>query len=438
MKKAFIIGGGIAGLSSAVFLSQKKIPVTLFESSPKFGGRAYSFYDNDLKSELDNGQHILMGCYKETLKFLDFIRASDLLEYQPFLKIPFLVLDEKISNTSHEAYLNAKSKLYPFNLFWALINFPVLSLKERISIIKLFSILPFIKKEELSSLTVKEWLKKVGQSDNAIRSLWEIIAVGAMNCSIEKASAKIFVDILKKIFFNGNFASTIIIPKQGLSKVFVEKSLEYLKLNGGVINSSTPLIEIEIEGNLIKSFTTERERIELTDKDFLILAIPSFAYEKIKGIEKILTSESYQYEYSSILTFHLKINSQKTFKRFYGLINSPLHWVFIKDDILTTVISDANDLISKNKDELFEMIFIELNKYLGINREEIVTFKIIKEKRATFIPFNESLKNRPFQKTKFRNLIIVGDWTNTGLPATIEGAVVSASRGIEKIICKYL
>ncbi|OGU47833.1 MAG: hypothetical protein A2000_08235 [Ignavibacteria bacterium GWB2_36_8] len=118
---------------------------------------------------------------------------------------------------------------------------------------------------------------------------------------------------------------------------------------------------------------------------------------------------------------------------FYALIGSPLNWIFNHKDHITLVKSDANDIIDKSKEELFEMAVAELKKYAGIEKEEIKSYKVIKEKRATFVPNNETIDKRPNTKTKIKNLFLAGDWVNTGLPSTIEGAVKSGRSAMEEI-----
>ena len=135
------------------------------------------------------------------------------------------------------------------------------------------------------------------------------------------------------------------------------------------------------------------------------------------------------------INFNLKENKLK--KPFYAFIDSRLHWVFNHGEYITTVTSSADEFIEKSQEELFSIISSELSTYLGINRENINRYKIIKEKRATFIPNKENLLKRPSAKTKLENVFLAGDWTNTGLPATIEGAIKSGNTAANEVQ-KYL
>ncbi|WP_290664958.1 oleate hydratase, partial [Ignavibacterium sp.] len=256
MKKVIIIGGGLAGLSAAAHLSKKNFKVILLEASPKLGGRAYSFFDEKTQTEIDNGQHILMGCYSDTLNFLKIIDAYKYLNIQKILEINYLAKDK------NHFRLKAPNFIYPLNLLFALFSFKELNLKEKISLLKLFIKIYFTDSEKLYGMTVQEWLKKEKQSDKAIRIFWEIISIGALNTSTEKASAKIFCDILKEIFWKDKFSSQIIIPALPLSKTFCEPASDFIKSNDGEIRLSEKCIEFVVDKNKIKKVITDKNVYE--------------------------------------------------------------------------------------------------------------------------------------------------------------------------------
>ena len=193
-KKVIVIGAGFAGLTASAYLSKNNFKVTVLESSPKLGGRAYSFFNKETKTIIDNGQHILLGCYFETLKFLDLIGASDNFHFQNKLEVNF------VKENFHLVPLRTASFLYPINLLAGLLNFKAISLAERFSLLKIFMKLPFYSSNKYSDVSVKQWLGKEKQTENVKEAFWNILAVGALNTKIKKASAKIFIDILKQIF----------------------------------------------------------------------------------------------------------------------------------------------------------------------------------------------------------------------------------------------
>ncbi len=376
-------------------------------------GRAYSFQDDLTGSVVDNGQHILMGCYKETLKFLKLIGAEKNFIYQERLRVNFLNEDGKLFK------LEATQLFYPLNLLFGLLNFEALGFIDRLILLKFFLKLYFYSDEELKRLTVYQWLLLEGQNDKIRETFWDFIAIGALNTNTKKASAKVFADILKEIFFKGNKEATIILPSKGLSESYCIDAQSFIEKKGGTINLSEQVIGSEIlNDKLTKVLTSKRT---FSDFDYAVSTVPWFALDKIiKDVDIFLN-----FEHSAILTIHIWLKENLLKENFYGLIGSPIHWIFNHKDYITLVKSDANDLIEKTKEEIFEMAVAELKKYAGINEEEIKSYKVIKEKRSTFVPDIESLNKRPGTKTKIKNLFLAGDWINTGLPSTIESAVKS-------------
>ena len=422
MKKCVVIGGGIAGLTSAVYLSKAGLKVELIESSNKLGGRAYSFLDKKTGSIIDNGQHILMGCYEETLKLIKIINAEDNLIYQDRFSIPFLN-----SNAEHFR-LEATNLFYPLNLLMGLLNYNLLKFEDKFSLIMFFIKLPFSNRNTTKDLTVQEWLHRENQSENSIKVFWEIICVGTLNANIKKASAELFSNILKKIFLKGEKGATMVVPKFGLSETYCNPANEFLLKKNVKINFSENVTGLKIENNTVKKIITTKRIID--DFDYVISAVPLHSllkFHKNEDLEKI------DFEYSCILTIHIWLKENTLNEKFYGLVDSPVHWIFNHNDHLTLVISDANYLLVKDKTEIYEMCLAELKKYITISEDNIAEYKIIKEKRATFIPAPTILDKRPNAKTEIDNLFLAGDWTNTGLPATLEGAVVSGKTTAELV-----
>ena len=429
MKKCLVVGGGLAGLSAAVSLTKKNIHVHLIEASPKFGGRTYSFLDEESRNEIDNGQHLLLGCYYETIEFIKLIGAEHQFYFQKRLEINFIDQDKS------EYHLKAAKLPYPFGLLAGLLNYKALSLFDKIKIKTLISTLLLIDSNRYYDVSVLTWLKKNGQNERSIKAFWEIIGIGALNSQLKNASAKIFIDLLKIIFLKGSGASAMIIPKVGLSKAFVDPAINFLNANNTELLLSEKLLEISIAQN--KAVVVRTDKGSINNFDAVILAIPSYALSRIDQKNLIIENDKTDLTTSSIVTLHLWLKENKLKKPFYAFIDSRLHWVFNHGRYITTVTSRADELIEKSQEELFSIISSELSTYLGINREKITRYKIIKEKRATFIPNKENLLKRPSAKTKLENVFLAGDWTNTGLPATIEGAIKSGNTAANEVQ-KYL
>jgi squalene-associated FAD-dependent desaturase len=424
--KVLVLGAGLAGLSSAAYLVKSGFNVTIFESSGKAGGRAYSFTDKDTDEIIDNGQHILMGCYDYTLRFFDIIGAGSKFNRQDKLTVNF------VKPGFNMLPLKAISSLYPVNLLIGLLNYKAITLPERLGLLKVFLKLMFYSSRDLEKLTVDEWLNREEQSGKIKKAFWEIIAVGALNADITKASAALFVYILKQIFIGGNKAASIVLPQLGLSESYCNDALQFIKNSGSTISFYETVTGVKSSGSRITEVQTSKRTIK--DFNYVVSALPLYALKRVLPEHNEFSLP--ELEYSSILTLHIWLKENRLEEKFYGLIDSPVHWVFNHGRYVTLVISSADSLISKSKEDLFDLCSRELELYLNIKKEDVAGYKVIKEKRATFVPSNDVLKKRPGTLTPYNNFFLAGDWTDTKLPATIEGAVKSGKLASDYIINK--
>jgi hydroxysqualene dehydroxylase len=424
MSDYIIIGGGLAGLSAAAYLSSRGRKVELLEASQKLGGRAYSFTDKSTGITADNGQHIMMGCYRETLDFFRLIGAQDNLIYQDRLEVNFVLPHYQV------VPVRSVSGFYPLNLAAGLMHYKALSFRERISLLRFFLKLPLASDNDLRRLTVYDWLEQENQNERIRKAFWEILAVGALNTSIYKASAKVFRDILLEIFFKGNKASTIILPRHGLTETYCNDSKKYIEDHDGMIRTGEQVNKLLSEDGRIRTIVTNKRTIK--DFRYVISAVPYYGLKKILPDDKNIPDP--ELKYSSILSVHIRLKENKLDKPFYGLIDSDVHWLFNHRTHITLVRSDADELMDKNKEELSALIRKELFRYFFIEAGDITDYLIIKEKRATFIPSNEINNKRPGVGTGISNLMLAGDWTETGLPSTIESAVKSGRIAAESFL----
>lgn len=425
MKRVIVIGGGFAGLSASVYLSENNYEVTLLEASPKLGGRAYSISGNPEFESYDNGQHILMGCYEETISFLKKINALDKINFQNNLSIPFL---RKGGNKSQ---LSADKYFYPLNLFWGIMNYKALSVKERLKVIDFFLDLICCASCDLKGMTVREWLTCKKQSSNSIKALWEILVVGTLNTTLENASAEVFSDILKRIFLTGNESAAILLPEVGLTELYCDDASRFINERGGKILLSEKAIRFDSENNVLTRIYTDNNQYDKFDS--VVLAVPAYSVEKLVS-ESNLNMDVPKFQYSPIVNVHLKLSENPFGERFYGLIDSKIHWLFNHGGHITLMTSAADQLINMDSQEIIADFITELEKYFPIfQREIIISSKVIKEKRATFIPNTDSSAQRKKINSSLGNVFFAGDWINTGLPSTIESAVLSGRMAADNV-----
>lgn len=438
MKSVIVIGGGIAGLSAAVFLSERNYKVKLFESSPKLGGRAYSFFDKDKDQFFDNGQHILAGWYKNTYEYLNITGDTGNLNFQKTLEIDFI-------NTEKEIFrLNCPAFSPPYNILSGLLKFRALGFRDKASLINLRKL--FAGKINADSFrNVKELLIYLKQTDNLIKYFWDPFNLAVFNTDSGNISAELFLNVIKT-GFKERKSSALVIPEVNLNELLIDGAVKYFRERGIEFFLNTGVRRISVNESRDKAEYLELENESRETSDYYVCAVPFFGFRKLFE-QKAYDEFGYNTEKlkaSCIISVHLFFKNSIPGKMIpvnssgmAGLTGTTVQWIFKKsDNHLSLVISGADNLglREKSNGDIFEIVLNDLKKTIrGFNEADLSNYKIIKEKRATFIPDKESIKYRPKQKTYLSNFFIAGDWTDTGLPATIESAITSAKICSEEI-----
>jgi hydroxysqualene dehydroxylase len=429
MKKVIIIGGGLSGLSSAVFLSEAGYEINLFEAKPFLGGRAYSFIDSKTGTEIDNGQHILMGCYPYTFKYLEKIGSFDKLKFQNNFNAKF------IDDHGNISILNCSNIPAPFHILKALYNFDKLSRNDKYNLIKFGAQLYLSRVLSKSNPdTAREFLIKTGQSENIISSLWEPIIESALNGKSENISADLFRKVIFEMFFKSNKNSRIVLPIVGLSELLIEPAIKFIKNKGGQIYTNSRVKKFNIKNNRIDSIAlSDGKEIKA---DIFISSIPSHDLAKFDCLQNSIDLKNIRkMESSPIISIYLWLDRELFEDDFVFFSNMNSQVIFNKtrifksksdSNLLCIVISSAYHLINCSKEYILEVITAEFKKTFKNSQKFLIkNYRIIKERRATLLITPEVWKNRPAQKTGIDNFFLAGDWINTGLPATIESAIKS-------------
>lgn len=439
---ALIIGGGLAGLSAAVELSSRGASVLLLEQRPHLGGRTYSFRDKKTADSVDNGQHLLMGCYHETRRYLDVIGSSHLAELQPNLRIDF------IHAKKGNAALQCLPLPAPLHVLSGLLRLGTLTPVNRLRLLRLGVELlasSTTKEAELGPLTVDEWLKRCGQPEENRKYLWDIIAVGSLNDETSKVSALLFYRVLKTAFLGDRLNASLLVPRVGLSELLVHPAEKYLKQKGVVIRKGVEVEKIEGGSDGVTAVVCNGKRERARS---YISAIPYYGFCSLVGSSSSLMrslaprlSRLSEFQSSPIITLHLWFDRQVMDRPFVAVLDSTIQWIFNKsallgirrkDQYLSLVISAASKIVGLSKERLVRLALKELSNLLPAAREaRLIHSLVIKEKRATFSPVPEVLPLRPGTESGIPNFFLAGDWTDTGFPATIEGAVMSGTRAAE-------
>lgn len=419
-------------MAAACLLSETGCGVTLLEQKRFLGGRAYSFTDRQTGVEIDNGQHLFFGCFTYTLAFLKKIGALDELTVFERTVVPFKQRGKRLSSFGYHRLP------FPFHLIFAVLSLRHLSLRERFGLLRVGSFLYLSNDSALKALegqTIREWLIKLNQSEDSIRYLWEVLAVAIMNEGIDRSSAFLFAAALKEVFTRGRRFSKMIIPRSGLSKLYVDHAVEFLRERNAEVQLGCRVRGIEVKGRRVTAVHTGDGR-RLT-ADVFVLAVPWFEVGRIvPELDPDLSS-------SPILSVHLWLDAEFVSSHipdpFFSLIGTRIQWLFNKSlgngsGLVTLVVSDAANMVSMTNDQILDVAVDDLTGVLtGFDRKLIRHYQIIRERRATFSSVCGSEAKRCGAVTHLENLYLCGDWTDTGLPATVEGAAKSAYLVVDAI-----
>lgn len=444
MKKVLIIGGGLAGLSAGVALAEAGYKVHLLERRAFLGGRAYSFIDQTSGEVIDNGQHLMMGCYQETFKFFAKLKTLDRLQFQKQSRVDFL--DEQNGQTT----LLCPSWPAPLHLLAGLFRLKGISFADKIRALLIGSALQ-TKNGKLESkfgnLTVDQWLDSCNQSSLMKERFWYPFAIATLNEDPKVAPATLLIKVLQQAFAGTKEDSTMVTAKVGLSELYTEQAKNFIESHSGQVTLRANVTSLDITGDKCQGIVLKDNTI--LNADVYISAVPYFALQEFLPTN-LLKENSYFKKMQSltsapIVSVYLWFDKSITDLGFAGMLGTHLQWMFNKDilfsrskteeQLLTFVISAAHKYAKLTKEKLVEIAIADVRRLLPkASNAKVVRSLVVKEHHATFSASVLTEANRPNAVTPINNLFLAGDWTNTGLPATIEGAVLSGHRCAEHII----
>jgi hydroxysqualene dehydroxylase len=433
-KKVIIIGGGLSGLSAAVDLAGRGMSVLVLEQRHHFGGRTYSFFDEKTQDTVDNGQHLLMGCYSATRRYIKTIQTEHAFSLQPFLRIPFL------SSSGMKNQFQCPTLPAPFHIVMGLLGFNVLSWSDKLKLVPLaLEILTTSpeKEQRLETLTVEEWMNQLHQSRTVRKYLWDVITIGALNNQPSNVSALMLIRVLRAAFLGKRENASLLIPQKGLSDVLIHPAVKFIQDHGGQLRLGVGIEKIIANGKTVTGVTLVNG--EKLQADYYISAVPWYALPHlVPGFEHLMES----FRSSPIISIHLWFDRQVLDEEFTALVDTRVQWIFRKNSEsahdqrqhLSLVISGAQEFMDVSKEELLHIALEDLHAVLPESKNALLVHSlVIKEKRATFTPVPGLEAVRTSLQSGFTNLFFAGDWTNTGYPATIEGAVLSGQRAASRI-----
>jgi hydroxysqualene dehydroxylase len=429
-----IIGGGYAGMAAAVELAAHGISVTVFESAKQLGGRARGVWYNG--TQLDNGQHLLLGCYRETLRLIELVGGN--IEHD-FLRLP-LQLD-----LHGQFSLKAPRLPAPLHLLLALLLAQGLTWRERIKATRFMLALRRMGFRLSNDMTVAELLVQHEQDADLTLKLWEPLCIAALNTPIHKASAQVLLNVLRDSLNRTRADSDMLLPRTDFTALFPQRAAAYVERHGGKVHLSCG-VEAIVEKDIgIELVTTQPcpepgQRGTQTFSHVICAAPPTVAARLLRCIKTLESTVAQidSLQHQPIYTVYLQYAAHARLPHpMIGLHRHFSQWLFDRGRIagqhglIAAVISAEGIHQELSQEELAHKVIAELRDEFGIEGNP-EWFKVIAEKRATFC-CGPNLQ-RPAQQTALPNLLLAGDYTAGDYPATLEGAMQSGLRCAKLVI----
>ncbi len=426
-----MIGGGLAGLAAATRLMDTGHQVTVLEAAKYGGGRSRSFHDPVLDREIDNGQHLMMGCYHETQSFLRTIGTEDdAVYYQRNLAVKMVKPGGVLVDFSCPA-LPA-----PFHLAAGLVGMRGVGIWAKATALRAGLMLRNEVVRPDDSETCDAWLQRMGQTPELRSAFWEPLIWAVLNEDPLVASAAMLVAVLDRAFMSTRDASRLGVPRRPLSRLYVDHACEFLRRKGATLEFGAAVREIRMSAGRAVGVRLKDGRT--LDADNLISAIPPHALLAIlpgHATQHWAFVDVQRLGTSPIINLWALVDRPVFDGPFVGLVGSPLHWIFDRDQIepspkseghlLSVTISGARSYVDDSPSALEGLFESELRRYFPRRPFELRKFRVVKERRATISHAAGTYHRRPETKSPVPGLLLAGDWTRTGLPATIESAVKS-------------
>ena len=431
-----VIGAGFAGLSAAAALAEVGARVLVLEARAQLGGRATAFPDRESGELVDNGQHVLFGCYRETFAFLERIGADGNVRRQPSLVVPY------IDRVGRRSELRCPPIPSPLHLLAAVLDWDAMPWSERLTVLRLAGPLWRARWELRQARrvtvtppgsTVSEWLREHGQGPKLRAWLWEPLAIAALNQPPEVASASPFVRVLAEMFGPDASASALVLPTRPLHLMYAEPARTYIEGHGGEVRTHA-LARLTLSGDAVRGVEVRGEPIACPR---VVCAVPWFALKSMflgpppdAMLDTITAADATGS--MPIVTVNLWYDRRVMDEPFVGLPGRAMQWVFDKRiafgsdaSHLSLVASGAEALAREDTPRLVARAAREVAEALpGARAATLVRGTVVREKRATF-SLAPGQPPRPGVETPIKGLALAGDWIDTGLPGTIESAVVS-------------
>ncbi len=419
MKVVHVIGAGLAGLSAALSLTAAGWSVVVHEAGPAAGGRCRSFFDKELGLRIDNGNHMLLSGNLSAKAYIAEIGAQDAFHVRKEAIFPFMDI-----GTGERWVVHPNPGRIPW---W------ILRGNRRVPETRLFDYIGMARIARIRNNT------PVADSMRRGRLYWRLVeplAIAALNTPAQEGLARLLGAVMRETLLAGGRACIPVLPKEGLSEALIDPAIATLRARGADIRFNSRIATVTVRDGNATALWGPAGSIAVEPGDAVVLAVPpSTASNLLPGL---MAPEAFE----AILNIHFRHDADPggpfAEQGFIGLTSATADWVFIKPGHVSVTISAANNIVDDPARSIAALAWPNVVDALGLPagaKENLPPFRVVKEKRATFAATDQQEQRRPKARTGLAaNLALAGDWTDTGLPATIEGAIRSGRTAADVIL----
>ena len=405
-----IIGAGLAGLSAAIELTLRGETAVVHEATTFAGGRCRSYHDSTLGMTIDNGNHLLLSGNHAALRYLRLLGAEHRLVGPAKAEFPFFDLASQEQWT-----LRINDGRFPWWIFNSGKRVPGTGVLDYLPLVRLL----WAEKDR----AVGEVVRFTGP---LYERLMRPLLLAALNIEPSAGSAALAGAVIRETIAAGGQACRPLIAREGLGSALIEPALTLLRERNNPVRLGHQLHRLRTSETRVESLDFGGDSVTVESDDVVILAVPPYAASALVSGLRTPT------EFRAIVNAHFRIEPAPYQPAILGLINSTTEWVFAFPGRVATTISAGDRLLDTPRDALARTIWSEVSAATGLPAD-LPPWQIVRERRATFAATPEQDALRPGANTRFTNLLLAGDWTNTGLPATIESAIRSGRRAADLV-----